>query len=526
DKLRNLIWIGYNNGGMQLFDVRTRKLNGLYNVSGNSTYDIFLSDTMAYVATIVNSLKKVSSPNAFKKHKDITQAAITINCIVNASNGRLYCGAWDNALHEFDYNTKLIKSYIFDGKDTLNFSADEIISIAEDENGILWCGTKNAGVLFFDLKTKTFTGTYKYVYNITTRVNCIYRDDYNRMWIGSQQGIFVYDRLMNQFEQTYFYNNIDKINCKVHQRLLVTGGTEYVVADCGLFYKKVNEVDYTFKNFRYEHDDLQLTSIYCDNAGTIFIGSNKTIFTLDTLKMELSIIPVAKQSVTQGFLSAYASRINSITGLQLDNKNYVINSFYGHFVSIVDLERKNYFMLKRTKPNNIENLVRKIYIDSKNRIWICGASKGLSQFYLPVDFHPDSFPVCDTLKHPVIITSQTWENEKSKTPFAINNVYDILENKDGSFWLTSQGNGLFKFYPDNKSVPFIPINGDYKSLQGIARGNANTVWIITSKGVLSYNTQTAQYKLYDAAHGIPESTAGYFFNENDSTLCAGFNGGF
>lgn len=525
DKSRNLIWIGYNNGGMQVFDLRKRKFSDLYKVEVNTIYDILFKDTTAYVASIINSLKKANSPDAFQRKKDTGKAAITINCIHNTSNNRLYCGAWDNALHEFDYDTKLLKSYLFDGSDSLNYSADEIISMAEDERGILWCGTKNSGLFFFDLKKKSFIAAYRFEEKISGRVNFIYRDDFSRMWICSNQGIYLYDKLENQFEVTRLVNENENINCKVHQRVMMKSGAEYVATDCGLFYKTKNDEHYSHKNFTYINEELQLTSIYCDDD-RIFIGSNKTIFTLDTLKMELKTMQVAAQSVNQGFLSAYASRVNTITSVQLDNRRFVLNSFYGHFVSIIDMPRKNYFWLSRTEPNHIENLVRKIHVDSKKRLWICGASRGLSQFILPVDFHPDSFPVLDTVNHPVYITTNSWENEKSKTPLAINDVYDILENNDGSFWITSQGNGLFKFFPENTAAPFKAFKGDYKSLQGIARGYSNSLWFISSKGLINYNTQTEKYKLYNSKHGIPESTSGYFFNESDSTLSAGFNGGF
>ncbi len=526
DKNSGMIWIGYNNGGMQLFDVRKRILSKQYETKTNSIYDILFIDTTAYVASIINSLKKASSPDAFQRKKYTGKAAITINCILNASNNRLYCGAWDNALHEFDYDTRLLKSYIFDGTDSLNYSADEIISIAEDDRGILWCGTKNSGVFFFDLNKKAFTTAYGFEQNISGRVNFIYRDDFSRMWICSNQGIYLYDKMQNQFELTRLIKENESTNCKVHQRVVLKSGAEYVATDCGLFYKTKNDERYNHKKLTYDNEALQLTSIYCDDDEQIFIGSNKTIFILDTLKMELRTMPVAKQSASMGFFSIYASRVNVIGNIQLDKRKLVLSSFYGQYITLIDLPRKNYFWLCRTEPNYIENLVRRIYIDSKKRMWICGASRGLSQFILPADFHPDSFRVHDTVNHPVYITTNSWENEKSKTPFAINDVFDILENNDGSFWVASQGNGLFKFFPENINSPFKSIKSDFKSLQGMARGHLSSLWFITSKGLLNYNTKAEKYKLYDSKHGIPESTSGYFFNESDSTLSAGFNGGF
>ncbi|HUM47042.1 MAG TPA: two-component regulator propeller domain-containing protein, partial [Chitinophagales bacterium] len=527
DASRNVLWLALNNGGLQLFSLTKRNILTDNIITPHRTfYDILLKDAAAFAAGIVLSVKKMQVPFVPDSSKSPFGPARTINRMFAGSDGNIWCGAWDNALHEFNDDAELLQSYIFDGTGQLNFSTDEIISIAEDANRILWCGTKNSGLRFFDLTTKTFIH-YQLSTPITSRIHCLYRDDYNRMWVGTEEGLFVYDLLQNQFSVTLLPVPGDLINCKVHDRVITENRSEYIVATCGLFYKKKGEQEYHFKTFQYRNEQLQLVSIYQDGDGNILIGTNKTLFILDTLKIELQTVPVNPRLLHTLFFSIYSSRVNSISPLQVANRELIAFSFYGHYLALVDLKRKNIFWLhtEKGKAYAIENLTRKIYIDAENRMWVCGASRGISQFLLPETFNPDQVPVSDTSYTKITLLFQSWENRPGKDSILINDVYDIEENTDGSFWLTSESLGLIKFNPENKEAPFYLVKGNYQSLQGISKQDEGNLWLISSKGLLNYNLNSGSYKLFDSKHGIPQGISGYFFGDDDTLLSAGFDGG-
>ncbi|MEO6168270.1 MAG: two-component regulator propeller domain-containing protein [Chitinophagales bacterium] len=537
DSGRNALWLGLNNGGLQLFSLETKSLlpletNGLLdfvNPPGlRSTYEVILKDSTVFIAVLTQSLKKLGDPPVPKPRDLPIAGALTINAAVVASDGHIWCGAWDNGLHQFDDEAKLVASYIFDGTEKLNFSSDEIISIAEDANKILWCGTKASGLHFFDLKKKTFLTDQHAPEIFTSRIYCIYRDDVNRMWVGTEQGLYVYDPLQNQFEVTLLPVPGEKISCRVFDRVIAKGGTEYIASACGLFYRNKTEKQYHYKSFEYRKEKLQLTSIHLSIDGNIFIGTNKTIFILDTTSVELKMIPSNPKIDDKGFYSIYSSRINYITDFWVGTRNLMCGLTYGHTVVMADLERRNLFRLLQGRGDTviIENLFRKLYVDSKNRLWICGASQGITQFILPPEFDPDLIPFADLITHDLLLYEREWKNRKGKEVIQVNDVYDIVENKDGSFWLTSEVSGLIRFYPENDTAPFSFIKGEYKSLQGLAKQDDNHLWIMTSKGLLSYEVTKGTYKLFDSKQGIPEGISGHFFNDSDSNLSAGFEGGF
>lgn len=528
DKINNRLWLGLNNHGLHLFDLKTKKLsNAPQQILGNnrrSWLDIIVKDSTVYLSAISSFIQMLAPGRyASTKKKELTGTA---NVLFAASDGYIYSGMWDNALHEFSSNLDSARHYFFDGSDKFNFSGDEIISIAEGTDKTLWCGTKFSGIHFFDLQSKTFTTNRKFSLNITSRIFCIYRDNLNRMWIGTETGLFQYDPLKNQFKVTQLPVPEGVSPCKVHDRVITKGGKEIIVSTCGLFYKNHGDNEYSFKDYFYNNEKLQLYSIYKDSKERVFIGTNKTIFHLDTLTYKIEMVLPGKKLRSANFYSISSSRVNSIAEITWKNDTFLMPMFYGHTEFLVDFKRKNVSAFGSTsanKPSIYENLVRKLYVDSKNNIWACGATRGIVQIVIPDTVSIDRYFNCDSMQW-FTLALYNWEN-KTNNEIAINDVYDIIEDKD-YYWLTTQGSGLTKFYPENTSSPYVAVSGNYKSLQGLRKTGADNLWIISSTGLLNYDIKNKRYLRYDKSDGVSEGVSGYFFNDKSELLSAGFDGGF
>jgi len=531
DHAKNHLWIGLNNYGLYLFDLKAKKIIAdpefISKIKPSTYYDVEIKDSVVYLAPITGFLQIAYGPKPNDgKPQDF---ASTLNKIFIDSENKIWCGAWDNALHEFSDDAKHLRYFIFDGTGKLNFSGDEIVSIAEDENKILWCGTKVSGIHFFDLKTKSFTKAFEFLKPVSSRINFLYPDKMNRMWIGSETGLFVYNPLQNQFQIINLPVPAQASNCKVYDRHITKGGKEFIVSGCGLFYKIQSEGKYAFKEIIYNNESLQLTSIFSDYKDRIFIGTNKTVFLLDTVTLNCSLMKADSNYFSSAFNSISSSRVNSIVQFRHKKDTVIAISFYGHWISLIHPEKKNIFYLidpVKRKSEYLDNLTRKLYVDSKNNFWICGASQGVTLLSVHDSVTLSNYNFLDTSVTYLGFKWKSWKNSDSHFSGAINDVYDMIENADGSYWLTTQGSGLAKFYPEKQSAPFESYKGDYKSLQGIAKTGDSNLWVISSTGLLNYNVKTGQYKLHDKKNGIPESLAGYFFNCEDSIFNAGFDGGY
>ncbi|MBK9636871.1 MAG: hypothetical protein IPO63_03310 [Bacteroidetes bacterium] len=158
------------------------------------------------------------------------------------------------------------------------------------------------------------------------------------------------------------------------------------------------------------------------------------------------------------------------------------------------------------------------------------ALQGITKVFIPdqIDFKKYKTNQPDIPR--INFTYKSWAKLNSENSSPITNVYDIVENKDSSFWITTQGSGLIKFFPDNKKNPFTSVATNYKSLQGIIKTDENNLWITSSNGLINYNIKNNRYKLYDKSNGITENIGGYFFSSNSFTnnyiVSAGFDGGF
>jgi ligand-binding sensor domain-containing protein len=528
DKYKNQIWIAQNHNGLQVFNLKNKIIDRNKKlISDNTYYDVEMKDSVPYFAGIIESLKRVENIGKFRT--PVGKIAQTINKILISKNGSIWCGAWDNGLHEFDTNTKRLNTYFFDGTDSLKQSGDEIISLVEDENNTLWCGTKTSGIHFFDLETKTFIEKVKFSIPVISRINNLYRDDVNRIWIATETGLFVYDPLQNQFDVVSLPIPPHIASCKVNGRVISQGGKEFVITTCGLFYKDQSSTEYVFKEITYRNENQELYSIFSDADKKIYIGTNRTVFLLDTVTLELNTLPSSKKTLSHGFYFIGGSRVNSIVRIKHNNVSLIAASLYGHCVSLFDPERKNiYYLLRDTTLTGtfLDNLSRKLFMDSKNNFWICGASNGITKVLIPEKIRFNNYPFEDTLVRVLYVDNRDWGNAVSGVLKRVNNVYDIIENTDGSYWLTTQGDGLVKFFPASDTLPFISYANNLKSLQGMTRDQAGNLWIISSTGLLHYATSSGIYKLYDKKSGIPESLSGYFFQDGTENISAGFDGGF
>jgi signal transduction histidine kinase/streptogramin lyase len=530
DKSRKKLWIAYNNRGLQTFDLKKSRLDtGSY--AANTFYDVLIKDNNVYLAGINRSLSWLKTVN--NKLNNGSDHASTLNKIFLSRGIRILAGAWDNGLHEFDNTTKRINTFIFDGTSSLNKSGNEIISLAEDNDNILWCGTKLTGVKFFDLKTNTFQQKYNLPGVNSRRITYLYHDDKNRMWIGTEVGLFIYDPIGNLFQITYLPVPQNSPQCKVYDKLYLHNGTEIIVSECGMFYKKITDLEYQHKDLFYRGEKQQLFSIFRDYKNRIYVGSNKSLFFLDTVSFTISSMYCYPSIYNEGFNSIVSSRINSITQIKRNADTLVLASVYGHTPYIIHPENKNVCMMigqSKKKDDFIDNLTRKLFVDSKNNLWICGALQGITQVFIPDSLNIDLFPSYQPTLPKIYFDYKTWGKQAPVKSSPITNVYDIVENNDNTYWITTQGSGLIKFFPDNKTKSFISFANQYKSLQGIIKTDESNLWITSSNGLINYNIKNNRYKLYDKSNGITENIGGYFFSpnpfKNDNLVSAGFDGGF
>ncbi|MBK9400154.1 MAG: hypothetical protein IPN36_04630 [Bacteroidetes bacterium] len=282
-----------------------------------------------------------------------------------------------------------------------------------------------------------------------------------------------------------------------------------------------------FKSFVEDSIKLQLVSVFKTSSNRILIGTNKTVYFLDTVNITLSPITKINGNFKSHFHSIYSSRFNAMSPLRKENDSMIFIVAYGHEMFLFNRNTEQVINIGFGKDSvsdiYIDNLIRKIVVDKRNRIFLCGASRGLQQFFIKEQFRFDDYFYNDSLK---FIKECSWRTYAKLDENTINDIFDMTELSDGSYYATSQGNGLLRFHPDDSGRPFISMNAPVKSTMGISAVNDSSLWMVTSKGVLNFNVNSGRYILYSELHGLPSGMTGYFFKDKDGQLTAGYGNGF
>ncbi|MBK7888794.1 MAG: hypothetical protein IPJ86_16360 [Bacteroidetes bacterium] len=522
DQRKSGLWVGQNNGGLSFLDFKTNRAKTL--IDNKTYFDIAVMDDHVYAAAIGRSIRRIQKLDLYDS--STAKYASTVNTIFRSDDGKIWCGAWDNGLHLFDGVTRKA-SYIFDNNGRLSYNGDEILSIAEDEQQLLWLGTRMSGLRFFDMKSRTFIPPFRFSEEVSGRVNSLFKDKNNRIWIGSAAGLYLYDPLLNQFNVVMLNDDRSDVDCPVNGRLITKSGLDLVISPCGLYFKHKQENRYSFKSFVEDSIKLQLVSIFKTSSNRILIGTNKTVYFLDTVNIALSPITKINGNFKNHFHSIYSSRFNAMSPLRKENDSMIFIVAYGHEMFLFNRNTEQVINIGFGKDSisdiYIDNLIRKIVVDKRNRIFLCGASRGLQQFFIKEQFRFDNYFYNDSLK---FIKECSWRTYAKLDENTINDIFDMTELSDGSYYATSQGNGLLRFHPDDIDRPFVTMNAPVKSTMGISAVSDSSIWMITSKGILNYNINTGRYILYSELHGLPSGMTGYFYKDKDGQLTAGFGNGF
>lgn len=579
---QNNFWVGTEKNGLYLFDKNSRsfslqsqtlngknqgqlsKAYGFYDIASDKTGNVYFG-TLSYSLEILHYGKMMATTGA----KAYPFPAHTINCIFIDSKGHVWLGAWDNALHEYDPKTNSISSVMLNKNDPFTYSGDEIISISEDEKGWLWIGTRRNGLYLFNPSTKEILNLKKNLSDNSSlssnTIRTIFRDSQNRMWLGTDAGIDVYDPLLHQFEITHLKTIIpDAGDDETVYDFLHDGNTFYVATSRGLMISSdtiyrvgtmhhVATGKFIRKTFSYNKEALSITKIFRDRQGVIYLGTNKTVFVFNPKDFSVKTFNCSfrREGDQFDFFNIASSRIVNISEGNWNGHDVLWICPYGHGVGVFDKKTLSGMVSTLNIPDNMENLIQKVFVDSKNNCWLLCAGKGLG--------HGITSPVAEELRSlwsrknfdskfidldSALLQSEFIPRETAgSSSLNINNLYDMVENEDGTYWLTSQGRGLVLFNPSASGTyspdsirikpgkrserAFISFPCEHNDMSGLMKDKNGNLWIIVSGGLEFFDVKKKQFHFFGFKEGIPgEGVQRYFYRSNDGFAYAGGNGYF
>lgn len=208
-------WIGTDDDGIYHFNTESKTVNPFrIGKDINSTYycihDILIDKELMYIATYergmeVIDMKSDNVKSYLNNPKDSTSIVSSkIYKLFKASDGRLYIGTADGLCYFKNSESRFVRIGDIRGI---------VQTITEDNNGIIWAGSKTDGILSFNIKNnkfKTYRHNDKNSPIPSNSISVITMDNNKRIWVGTEgHGLCIYDDKNDRFIK---YKNLDLPN--------------------------------------------------------------------------------------------------------------------------------------------------------------------------------------------------------------------------------------------------------------------------------------------------------------------------
>jgi signal transduction histidine kinase/DNA-binding response OmpR family regulator/streptogramin lyase len=528
------IWIATWNNGLakylpekDSFQIFNNKNGKKFNLPNNLIYTLFEDQSNNFWIGGDDGLYKFdrATENCARWNSEFNNSVISIT---EDKSGLLWLGT-RNGLFQVDQSRSSFKRY-----ENKELTSNQIMCIYEDSKNRLWVGG-DLTTFRFDISSGKFTNytnntyLYKFRRGFNWVRNPILEDKHGVIWAGIQSTLCSFDENMQNFK---IYNNSLNESASVCSMYRDPSGTVWFGSMKDGVYK-YNGAEKPFhdvwnsslRSFLSKHKiKASVISLFKDEAGILWIGKPDKFMRLDETKGSVkffNLVPddsigyhvfccIAEESPDVLWLGTFIGifRFEKSTGKYTrfihdpDNPNSLTDDICESL--LIDHEGVLWITsggtLEKYNPadktfthyhETANNFIHSIYEDKSNTFWV-STRQGIAVF----DRVTGSFNY---------IAKDSINNHKFNNNSETNIFY---EDKLGNFWV-STGNGLDKL--DRKTLTLKHETDNLpKRIIGIMEDDHNTLWLLTAKGISSYNPLTGIIKNYGETDGINLNSSFYY----------------
>ncbi len=435
------------------------------------------------------------------------------------SSGTLWVGTLGGGLDKFDRKTERFTCFQNIPGDSSSIDNDEVLSLYEDNKGILWIGTKNGlnkMVSNSDIDRKDYSDHVRFIHyanNFNAGNNLInanninqiyYEDNSGGLLIASNYGLERFDTEKESFRHYFPDRLLKNIFGKINTIYIDQFNSMWVGTNEGLF--KINmddnppNKDSLLTFIRYRHDPKDPNSLSDDKITSIKVttsalpGENVLwVGTADGLNK--AVLSENKNNLNGGSKKLYflhyhhdtnnpnSLSSNSITSIYKDRSGILwIGTVDGGVNKLYQKKQKFHaYLYNSDQPNGlITDPIRTICEDHTGMLWFGSWHGGLVMF----DRQKNKFVRFLTNKNNVNSISSNW-------------VTSIFEDRSGALWIGA--GALDRLYRTNDSgtqtLRFKSIVPDFST--SICEDKKGNIWAGSwGNGIIKLNPQTNRYAIY------------------------------
>jgi signal transduction histidine kinase/ligand-binding sensor domain-containing protein len=431
--------------------------------------------------------------------------------------GIIWSGSWDNGLYQFDESNNSWVIYDTLGSNPLSHSDDEIISIASTGH-LLWLGTKRSGLYLYNYLEKKF---YNYTHRFLVRssissneVKRIFKDSRGLIWIATTMGLNLYYEGYNHFKVFYLNEIPEQSDFGDPVTGIANNANHMMVSSLsGLWYSQSNIIEFQKLTSDLWEPSETFHSVFNTSNDNFFTGTTKTAYRLspsDGFTPQLLSSIYLQDGVTFDFYNIFSSRIVEIGEATVFGRPLILFSVFGH--GMVALNEKNssgIFTFIKLDEIEATGSINRIFTDADQAPWILTRTHGilaslkvenrlnavLNQAFSNELACSGLCLVKDTLK---IHATAHYNPQQSQF-----SVLDMIEDKNGVFYIIAEGNGLLKFEP-HSDEKFVSIPSRHFQYEGMRMDSLGRIWLIATGGFDVYETKTGNWHRINISDGLPE----------------------
>ena len=481
-----------------------------------------------------------------------------INCLYEDKNGFLWIGTNGGSLSKYIREKDCFYTYKpFVGKHGLNSS---IKDITEDYLGNIWIASYG-GLNILNPSTNEIYRLNNFVDSKglpTSTVICVFEDSQKRMWVGTDKGLFLYNRKGNSFIS--FVNNPDNRNSLISNTIRDINedknGDIWLGTNNGIS-QLLSVEDKKFKSYPEVIPENTIVYTLKKDGNNLWIGSEDGLFILNVNSKDFHQFkanPRQKVSLSR----------NSIRAIYIDKQGYYWIGTYQGGVNKFD-RNLSLFSAKEYSPFDPFGLKGSVVTSfaelDKHHIFI-GTDKGGVSLYdrstelfypVPVPAKSSSLSVLCLLKTTKeklwigtfrdglfvkdLLNQQIKQYKINQNVQGLsvnhNEIFCLEEDRFGKIWIGTNGSGICLFDPKTDKFSYInksstglklPLNGYIRS---IVEDKDGKIWIGShGTGLAVFDPLKKTFKVYDRSNSnIPDNSINNLFVDSKNRIWLGTVGG-
>lgn len=474
-----------------------------------------------------------------------------LSCIYYGKNDKIIIGYEEKGIKILNKNGEL-ESYTHDQNNRNSISSNEVSSIAQQGDSLIWVGTRNNGLNKINLHTKKINRIPLIQENPSTpsSINSLYIEKNGNIWIGTNKGLNVITtkgETLNLEKSEINGKGLSDNNvlCFEEDHLgqmwigTRNGGLNIINKSDFLSQKSGFMVKWYLPNEDGRSVfNRTVLSLKRDNNNNMWIGTSTGLNFVNPNGEPVKLIRKnnTNQSVSHDRISALATSSNG-------------NIWIGTDGSGVDLFNPNTGTFKHYNHNSHKistDYIISLHEDKKQRLWIGTYQGGLNKLDVKTGkckYYIKDIPgrennirmIFEDSRENIWVATETgglyvYKDDKDEFDFikSLKNIYvrDLCEDKNGNLWLATDGLGIIKYEIIRDVSSFY----NSKNIKGFKSDNIYSIVPLPNgdilagtlhEGIIRLNPKNKTIINFNESNGLSNNTVSSMVIENESSIWLG-----